>query len=96
MLAPNLYWLAEHDFISIRLHVAEERSTDHPLAVVAHALSFVGAFVALSSTGVASNAPLFRFADSKASLAFLKALSASCRLTVVAAIRESLTHRSLV
>ena len=52
VLAPNLYWLAEHDFISIRLHVAEERSTDHPLAVVAHALSFVGAFVALSSTAL--------------------------------------------
>ena len=52
MLSPNLYWLAEHDFISIRLHVAEERSTDHPLAVVAHALSFVGAFVALSSTAL--------------------------------------------
>jgi len=52
VLAPNLYWLAEHDFISIRLHVAEERSTDHPLAVVAHALTFVGAFVALSSTAL--------------------------------------------
>jgi 4-amino-4-deoxy-L-arabinose transferase-like glycosyltransferase len=49
VLAPNLYWLVEHDFISIRLHVMEERTADQPLTVIAHALRFVGAFVALSS-----------------------------------------------
>jgi Dolichyl-phosphate-mannose-protein mannosyltransferase len=48
VLAPNLYWLFEHDFISIRLHVVEERTVDGPLTVIAHALSFVGAFIALS------------------------------------------------
>lgn len=49
VLAPNLYWLVEHDFISIRLHVMEERTADQPLTLIAHALRFTGAFVALSS-----------------------------------------------
>jgi Dolichyl-phosphate-mannose-protein mannosyltransferase len=49
VLAPNLYWLVEHDLISIRLHVMEERTVDRPLTVIVHALSFVGAFAALSS-----------------------------------------------
>jgi 4-amino-4-deoxy-L-arabinose transferase-like glycosyltransferase len=48
VLAPNLYWLFEHDFISVRLHVMEERTADQPLTLIAHALRFVGAFVALS------------------------------------------------
>jgi 4-amino-4-deoxy-L-arabinose transferase-like glycosyltransferase len=49
VLSPNLYWLVEHDFISIRLHVMQERTADQPLSLVAHALRFAGAFAALSS-----------------------------------------------
>jgi hypothetical protein len=54
VLAPNLYWLVEHDFISIRLHVMGERAANQPLTVIAHALRFVGAFAALLSPALAA------------------------------------------
>jgi len=52
VLALNFFWLFNHDFVSIRLHINQERTVDHPLTVAAHVLSFIGAFVLLALTMV--------------------------------------------